>query len=92
MIPRLRKLEAKVSRLQRIDMSGFDRFGRETMNKELGGANGHVAGYKMALEDLKPVLDAAKATQAETHEWYCSVEEPCPLCKTLRDALAGLEE
>jgi len=44
------------------------------------------------LADVAPVMAAARATQAETHEWYCSASRPCPLCQTLRDALSALEE
>ena len=53
--------------------------------------HGLVAGYKQAQADYQPVIDAVRASQTEQHEHYCCPETPCPLCQTIRDALAGLE-
>ena len=87
MTPRLRELEAK-----NLDVSGNNYEFAE------GITVGELAGYRMAMEDLKPVLEAARKTVTicvTDHAISSSlggvaIHGKCLICP-LRDALAGLE-
>ena len=69
-VNRLREIEATRKSIQRGPLQIWER------------ADGRVQGYQMALEDLKPVLEAAQKI-AKGRGW--------PELQPLRDALAGLE-
>ncbi len=92
MTPRLKALEAdqqtKWDAYEEVDEdNGFE---MQKAGAEFILAKGTLEGYKLYREDVEPVLVAARETQANTHEWYCSRDVPCPLCQSLRDALTQL--
>lgn len=87
MTKRLRELEevARVAKLSAY-MPG---------NTLPGTATARVEGYRMALEDLKPVLEAARwVNDPMLADEYCfpvhDVDHPCWIEK-LREALEGLD-
>ncbi len=88
--PRLRELEATLQSILKAfkEVDAHDELEVQVAGAKCILAKGTEEGYKMALEDVEPVLAAARETQANTHEWYCSRDVPCPLCQSLRDALA----
>ncbi len=94
MTPRLRELEAE----ERISKDGRGYVDGVTVAIR----RATIEGYKMALEDLKPVLDAAQTGFDAIDKWLTSpvsgskADEAIRVAKVarevLRDALAGLEE
>jgi len=81
------------SRMRELEDLSAGHSGHRNCNEYCQRPGNILDGYKQALADLKPVLDAAKAMDDCA---FHDVEDPpgagrCTFC-VLRDALAGLEE
>ncbi len=90
MTPRLRELEATAELAKSAPFSPYNTLPAST--------DGMVRGYKLAQEDLKPVLDAAEELKIQVAKiiHVSMLEEGnAPIDRAwlaLRDALAGMEE